>query len=242
MRQASTLMASALMAATMANAQEWAVEAEPAPQAAEQEQTADPWGEQPAAQPEAQPDPMGGMQAQPAAEPDPMQEMQQIQMQLQQISAQLSQVQRQAFQLQEVMDAFEAYEEQIRAKMLELSPQAAEDIEAAEELVEELRAVEDPNMLSPEEAEAFQETYSVFQQTVQRLQPLEQQASQDPEIQAAQQDLEEVVSQAMDSVSPEASDMMEQRDQLVERYLELEQQRQRQQPPAEQPMLDFPDM
>lgn len=224
MRQTSIFIISALFGITAATAQEWAVEAEPAPPTgAQQGQQADPWG------------------AQPATEPDPMAEMQQIQMQLQQISAQLSQVQQQAFQLQEVMDAFAAYEQQLRAKMVDLSPDAADDIETAEELVEELRAVQDPNLLSPEEAEEFQEKYMVFQQTVQRLQPLEQQASQDPEIQAAQQELEVIVTQAMDDVSPEASDMMDQRDQLIQRYLELEQQQQRQ-APAEQPMLDFPDM
>lgn len=215
-----TLTTGLLIGATVA-AQEWVVETEPlAPPAQEQ---ADPWA------------------AEPAADPDPAAEMQQIQMQLQQISAQLSQVQQQAFQLQEVMDAFAEYEQQLRAKMVALSPTAEDDIQAAEELVEELRAVDNPAALPPDEAEEFQQRYMVFQQTVQRLQPLEQQASQDPEIQAAQAELEQIVTRAMDSVSPEASTMMGQRDELIERYLELEQQQQRQSPPG-QPMLDFPDM
>lgn len=202
-------------------AQDWSAEpAQPPIAAADHE---DPWG---AAEP---------------VQPDPMAEMQQIQMQLQQISAQLSHVQQQAFQLQEVMDAFAAYETQLRAKMVDLSPTAAEDIQVAEELMEELRAVDNPEALPPAEAEAFQEKYMVFHQAVQRLQPLEQQASQDPEIQAAQSDLHDVVAQAMNSVSPDASAMIDQREQLIERYLELEQQQQRQ-VPAEAPMMEFPDM
>lgn len=181
------------------------------------------------------------------AAPSPADEMQEIQMQLQQISAQLGAIQQQAFELQEVMDAFSDYEDKLRAKMLELSPDAEADIAEAETLMEELRAVDNPAALSPEEAENFQEKYMEFQQTVQRLQPLEQQASMDPEIQAAQGELETVVQDAMSDISPEAPTMISQRDQLIERYMQLEQQQQQQmqqqQPtPDEPPMLDFPEM
>lgn len=181
------------------------------------------------------------------AAPSAADEMQEIQMQLQQISAQLGAIQQQAFELQEVMDAFSAYEDKLRTKMLELSPDAESDIAEAEALMEELRAVDNPAALSPEEAEGFQEMYMEFQQAMQRLQPLEQQASMDPEIQAAQGELETLVQDAMSEISPEAPTMINQRDQLIERYMQLEQQQQQQmqqqQPtPDEPPMLDFPEM
>jgi len=175
-----------------ANAQEWgAVEpAEPEVQAqdpwaaepAEPEvQAQDPWAAEPA-EPEVQAqDPWAAEPAEPevqaqdpwAAEPaetpatvaDPAAEMQQIQMQLQQISMQLQQIQQQALQVQDVMDAFESYEAQLRATMVALSPESQGDIQAAEDLMDELRAVGDPSMLSPEEAQEFQEKYMEFQQT-----------------------------------------------------------------------------
>lgn len=171
---------------------------------------------------------------------DPVQEMQQIQMQLQQVSMQLQQIQQQALQVQEVMDAFEAYEVKLREKMLALSPDSAADIEAAEELVKELRSVPDPSMLSEEEAQAFQAKYIEFQQTAQRLQPIEQQVSMDPEMQEARSELEDKVMSAMHGVHPDAEAMLEQHETLVERYMELEQQRRQQEAP-EQPSFEMPE-
>ena len=201
-------------------AQEWGAqpEAEPAPEA------------QPA--PEQQPAPRQMQPAQPAA---PSPEMQQLQSELQRISMELSQIQEQAFELQEVIDAFAEYEQDLRAKMMEISPDLGDDIARAEALVDELRAVEDPQQLPPGQAEEFQEKYMEFQQVVQRLQPVEQEASMDPEIQAAQQELETIVMDAMEGVSPDAADMMDERDQLMEQYMEMEQQQPQQQRRQMQP-------
>lgn len=186
------------------------------------------WGAQPEAEPapEQQPAPRQMQPAQPAA---PSAEMQQLQSELQRISMELSQIQEQAFELQEVVDAFAEYEQDLRAKMMEISPDLGDDIQRAEALVEELRAVEDPQQLPPEQAEEFQEKYMEFQQVVQRLQPVEQEASMDPEIQVAQQELETIVMDAMEGVSPDAADMMDERDQLIQQYMEMEQQQQPQQ-------------
>ena len=246
-----------LMMSAQVHAQEWGA-AQDQPEVEMQQQ--DPWGAEPA-EPEVQAeDPWGAEPAEtapPAMEPewpepepeplapvaqDPAVEMQQIQMQLQQISMQLQQIQQQALQVQDVMDAFEAYESRLREKMLALSPEAEADIAAAEALVEELRAVTDPSQLDPEEAQEFQAKYMEFQQTAQRLQPIEQQASMDPEMQDAREELEELVMEAMRGVDPTAESIMEEHEGLVERYMELEEQRQRQQPmaPQDQP-FEAPD-
>ena len=221
-------------------------------------QAQDPWGAEPA-QPEVEAqDPWAAQPVEPEPAPqavqptaDPAAEMQQIQMQLQQISMQLQQVQQQALQVQEVMDAFEQYEAKLRARMLALSPEAEEDIRAAEELVDELRAVEDPSMLSPEEAQEFQAKYMEFQQAAQRLQPIEQQASMDPEMQEASEELESKVMDAMRGVDPQAESMLDQHEQLIERYIELEQQQQQRQmqqqqmaphtPEQEEPAFEMPE-
>ena len=225
-----------------AQAQEWgapAGEAEPAPDpwaAQEAEpQAAEPAPAQPAEPAPAQPGEWGAAPAQPDPA-GPQAELQQLQMQLQQISGQLSQIQEQAFELQEIMDAFAAYEEQLRAKMVALAPDVADDIQAAEALVEELRAVENPGALPPEEAQEFQAKYMEFQQAVQRLQPVEQEASQDPEMQAAQADLETKMMEAMEEIDPQSAQLMDERNALIQRYMALERQLQQpQQPTPQQP-------
>ncbi len=257
------LMAAGLIgAAHSGQAQvEWEPQAdEPAAQEAQ-----DPWGAEPAepqvqeedpfgapAEPQVQEEDPFGAPAEPApelvqpeaAEPapaaDPAMEMQQIQMQLQQVSMQLQQIQEQALQVQEVMDAFEAYEAELRAKMLALSPESEDDIQAAEAMMDELREVTDPSMLSPEEAEEFQAKYMEFQELAQRLQPIEQQASMDPDMQDARAELEDQVMDAMRGVDPDAEQIMDEHEQLIERYMELEQQQQQrqmqQQPQMQQQM------
>ncbi len=220
------LAGSVLLAGTWVQAQEWGAPAEePAPQPA-----------QPAPQPAPQPaeQPALGMQPADPGAASPQVELQQLQMQLQQISGQLSQIRQQAFEVQEIMDAITAYEQQLRAKMVALSPDVEDDIQQAEDLVDELRAVEDPGALSPADAEEFQEKYMEFQQMVQRLQPIEQEASMDPEMQAAQQELESKVMAAMEDIDPQSAELMQERDQLIQRYMQLEQQLQQQQQQQQQ--------
>ncbi len=199
-------------------------------------QEADVWGDQPvqaeppALEPEwTEPEPAAPMAVNPAME------MQQIQMQLQQISMQLSHIQQQALEVQDVMDAIQDYETRLRAKMLALSPDVEDDIRQAEGLVEELRAVADPSALSPEEVEEFQEKYMEFLQTTQRLQPIEREARMDPEMQDAQAELEDMVKEAMRNVDPGADAIMEEQEELIERYIELEQQQQQRMAPQDQP-------
>lgn len=232
---------SVLLVGALAQAQEWGAPAE------EPEPAADPWGDAQPAEPQPAQPAIGAQPADPGVD-SPQAELQQIQGQLQQISGQLSQVQQQAFELREIMDAFSAYEERLRAKMVALSPGVEDDIHAAEELVDELRTVEDPSTLSPEDAQEFQEKYMEFQQMVQRLQPIEQEASMDPEMQAAQQDLETKVMDAMEEIDPASVQLMQERDRLIQRYMALEQQMQQQQQqqqqmmqPGQEPTLDLQD-
>lgn len=178
------------------------------------------------------------MQPEPQAMPPGAMEMMEIQMKLQEISTKLSMIQQQAFELQRVIDAFTEYEAQLRAKMVELQPEAEGDIDEAEALLAELRAVEDFESLPPEEMEALQAKFMQFQETVQRLQPVEQQASQDPSIQAAQEGLEEVVMSAMAEIDPNAEAMIQEQEELIERYMELEGQNQQLAPQA--PMMMQP--
>lgn len=172
-------------------------------------------------------EPEFGAPLSPAGEPDPaaatmLAEMQQIRTQLQTLSAQLSDLQQQAFEAQQVMDAFAEFEARLRGKMIELEPAVAGDIEEAEGLLEELRTVEDFDALPPEEAMVFQEKFARFQETVQRLQPIEQQASQDPEIRTAQEGLENKVLDAMTEINPDARDLLRQQEELMDRYMQLE--------------------
>ncbi len=217
-----------LVMSLSANAQDWeATMDEPAVDAQEEDVlSSEPVrAELPALEPEwTEPEP-----AAPVAV-DPAMEMQQIQMQLQQISMQLSYIQQQALEVQAVMDAIQNYETRLRAKMLALSPAVEDDIRKAEGLIEELRGASDPSALSPEEVEEFQEKYMKFLQTTQRLQPIEREARMDPEMQDAQTELEDMVKEAMRNVDPEADAIMEEQEELIERYIELERQQERMAP------------
>ena len=200
------------------------------------------WGQQAESPEPAQPT-IGAPQAEPAT-PSPQAELQHLQMQLQEISGQVAEIQQEAFERQDIQDASSAYEQQLRAKMVELSPEIQQDIDAAEELMDELRSVEDPGALSPEEGQAFQEKFMEFQQRAQRLQPIEEQASRDPELQAAQSALETKVLAAMADVNPQSSHLIQEREELVQRYMQLTQQLQQQQlqQPAPQPQPEPPAM
>jgi len=57
----------------------------------------------------------------------------------------------------------------------------------------------------------------------------------DPELQDARAELEDKVMEAMRNVNPEAEAMLGQHENLMERYMELEQQRQQQTPQFEMP-------
>ncbi len=225
-------VASLLVVMSATAQQDWAVEAEAVetPAVAEDEWTTH------------QEEPAWGMEPEPApAAADPAVEMQQVQMELQQVMQQLEGIRQQAFQLQEVVAKYEAYAEQVREQMVVIAPEIADDLARVEDIMDELSAVEDPQALPPEELEELQMKYMEFQQMAQRLQPIEQQAAGDPEVRQAQEELEDTVQKAMISISPDTPTMESERDRLIQRYHELEQQIQHQQM-QQQPMDQEPMM
>lgn len=178
--------------------------------------------EAPAAEPVMEP-------ATPEPAMDPMAEMQNIQMQFQMISAQLAQIQEQTMRVQEVMDAMLQYEKVLQARMVELAPESAGDIEEADQLATELRSIEDPESLDPEEIDALRAKVAQYHEKRVQLRPLEEQAGMDPGVQEAQDVARDIMMETMKGIHPGAEDLMEQREQLVERYMELEQEFRQQQ-------------
>ncbi|MCH8541578.1 MAG: hypothetical protein LAT58_12535 [Opitutales bacterium] len=158
--------------------------------------------------------------------------LQELQAEFQQIAGQLNAVQQEALERDDVQDAISTYESLMEDKISEVHEEAPEMMERQEELVEKLQAP------GAQENEAeFQQNYEEYMQLNETLEPIQQQLSQDPEIQEANQNIETTVIAAMTEIDENAESMIERLEQIEQEGQELMMQMQQQQPQGGQPQM-----
>lgn len=163
------------------------------------------------------------VELQPTSIPaDMVAEMQDLYEQLQVVSERLSSIQDQAFEREDVTEALEAFEKQLREKMISIDPASEKTIEEIEVLIEELSAVDAPDTLGEEELEALHKKYEEYQTKAYSLQSVEQGAREDEAIIAAQEKIQKIVLDAMTAIDPGTSALIQQHEDLVDRFMELE--------------------
>lgn len=151
--------------------------------------------------------------------------LQQLQAEYQQIAGQLNAVQQKALERDDVQDAITSYEDLMESKIADIDENAPDMMNRQDELVEKLQAPD-----AQENQEEFQRNYEEYMQINETLQPIQQQLSQDPEIQEANQNIESVVIAAMNDIDENAESMIERLGQIEQEGQQLMMQMQQQQP------------
>ena len=152
--------------------------------------------------------------------------LQELQAEFQQIAGQLNEVQQEALERDDVQEAIETYETLMQSKIADVDEDAPEMMDRQEALVEKLQA---PG--AQENQEEFQQNYQEYMQINETLEPIQQQISQDPEVQEANENIESTIVAAMTEIDDNAESMIERLEEIEEegQQLMMEMQQQQQQ-------------
>lgn len=178
------------------------------------------------AQEGAAPAPQGAPpQGAPPAQPDQetMEKMTELRSELQQIQTKISTVQQEAAAKPKVQEVQKKYRETLNKTMTEKQPEVAKLMEKSESLREELLAkpnIQDPAVQQDPEIKPKLDEYRSLEQ---QIEPVRQEAAQDPACQEKFQEVREVLLAEMKKIDPEIEGLLEKSDQLSQEYLQLQQ-------------------
>lgn len=151
-----------------------------------------------------------------------MAEFQEVRSRLKEVQAQLAKIEAKVEGNEELEKARKELETAAIDKMEESSPGAEEDIEELKKLGKEIEERDDAGPgSSGEPNQSTKQDITEFQQKKQEIDKLQQEAMQDPEVQAFEKKYEEAMIAALIKADPKAEALIEEQDKLIRRYQAL---------------------
>lgn len=181
--------------------------------------------------------PAQGQPRQPAS-PNPSQQgkasdLQKIQAELGQLSQKLVEIQNEASKEKDVQKSLDKFEEGVAEKMASAAPELKDQVEQLHELRDELNNSKELRKNPGERSETFEKKLGTYQKLNQQLQPIQQQAYQDPKVVKLRGEYYDELLSAMKEVDPKTQEILDRRNTLTAQMQQIQQQQQQQQRPPQ---------
>lgn len=155
---------------------------------------------------------------------DPAERINEVHAEIEQVSQRIAETYQKAMKDKKVEEALGQYEEVLHKEMINLAPEMEEAIEQRLEMVKELREIGDPGDLEMEDRLAFQDKLAQHQQLQQQLAPVEMQARHEEEVAERHQKYQQFLLAEMQEINPQTEQLLERRNEAIEKFQTLQQQ------------------
>lgn len=149
------------------------------------------------------------------------QRLMQVQQSLQKVNTEINNVRSEAAAQPEVEEALSSYNEAMTSVMLEKAPDQSEKIKKRSDLFEKIVQATDINNADPKKLQAWNQEFISLRES---LQPIEQAAEQSEPVVEARTDYSEKLTEAMVALEPNLQEKINQRNQLMQQFEQLQQQ------------------